>query len=155
MLLQKTNTTDISFKHDWWSQYNPTMMKAQISVALCQSSLQTSLPTPSTLRVLPNTNMPEDIQPTAPSIKRKAAKNKTNMSRRRPVLTPLATESLLEAKKLALDTVGMDAREEHKLQMEILHSQKEQEIEKLKQEKMKSELLKLQIQREWSRMVIS
>lgn len=53
-----------------------------------------------------------------------------------------------EAKLTSLSSASLDAREEHILQMEILNIQKNEEEEKLKQEKMKTALLKLQFELE-------
>jgi len=65
------------------------------------------------------------------------------VSPRRPVLTTSASETLLKTKILSLNSVSADAREEHKLQMQILQLKKQQEEGKLVQEKIKTELLKL------------
>ncbi|CAI6365430.1 unnamed protein product [Macrosiphum euphorbiae] len=73
---------------------------------------------------------------------------KKGVSRRPALTTTLQSETFLEAKKLSLDASSRDAGEEHKLQMKILRLRVEQEAEKLKQEKMKTEILKLQFQRE-------
>lgn len=149
MLLQTINNDleydDILLQNNW-SQYNPAMMKTRISAALRQPP-QASLPIPSTSKTTPYANISEDIphESTPP----KVVEGKKGVSRRRPVLTTtLAAETLLEAKKLSLDAISRVARAEHTLQMKILQLRKQQEVEKLKQEKMKTELLKLQIQRE-------
>lgn len=126
MLLQTTSECNINYD---WSEYNPAMMKTPISPALCQNFLPTSQPQPSTSPLL-------------------VIKKQKTSSRRRPILATSTSETLLEAKVDSLKSVKIDAREEHKLQMQILQLQKQQEEEKLKQEKMKTELLKLQLQRE-------
>lgn len=119
-----------------WSQYNPSMMKTQISAALCNTS-QESRPIPFISKIPPDVDMPEDIRTIAASSP--YVEDKKGASRRRSALTTTsASETFLEAKILCLDVSRMDAEEEHKLQMKILN-------EKLKQEKIKTELLKLQI----------
>lgn len=47
-----------------------------------------------------------------------------------------------------MNSASVDDREKYILQMEILNIQKNQEEEKLKKEKMKTTLLKLQLERE-------
>ena len=69
------------------------------------------------------------------------------MARRRPVLNTSASNTLLETKIASLNEVNLGAREEHKLQMKILKLKKKEQ-EKLKQEEMRSELLKIQFERE-------
>lgn len=124
------------------------MMKTQISAALRQPP-KASLPIPPTLKVSTYANMSEGIQPTAVLTPPKDEGSKKGVSRRRPVLnTTLASETLLETKKLSIDAMSRDAEEEHKMQMKILKLKLLQEEEKLKQEKIKTEILKLQIQRE-------
>ncbi|XP_060855381.1 uncharacterized protein LOC132933063 [Metopolophium dirhodum] len=141
---------DISLQNNW-SQYNPAMMKTQISAALRQPP-KASLPIPSTSKMstnITNANMSKDIQPITVLTPPKNVDGKKGVSRRRPTLnTTLASETFLEAKKLSLDAMSRDAGEEHKVQMKILKLKLLQEGEKLKQEKMKTEILKLQIQRE-------
>jgi len=51
----------------------------------------------------------------------------------------------LEAKTLSFDAISRDAGEEHKVQMKILKLKLLQEEKILKQDKMKTEILKLQI----------
>jgi len=59
--------------------------------------------------------------------------------------TTLASEKFLETKKWYLQA-SRDAGEEHKLLMQISRLRVQLEIEKLKQENIMTELLKLQIQ---------
>jgi len=77
-----------------------------------------------------------------------AGGNNNVVSRRRPVLTTQAPKTLLKAKIFSLNSASADAREEHKLQMQILQLKKQQEEEKLTQEKIKTELLKFQLEKE-------
>lgn len=130
-----------------WSQYKPAMMKTQISVVLHQPP-QTSLPIPSTSEIPPYAYMSKNVQRTAATIPPKAVEGKKSVSQRRPVMTTiLALEKCLEAKKLSLEA-SRDAGEEPKLLMKILRLRVQQEVEKLKQENIKTNLLKFQIQRE-------
>jgi len=93
--------------------------------------------------------MSKEIQPTAASITPKAVEGKKRVSRRRPVMTTtLAPETFLKTKTLSLEA-SRDTREEHKLLMKILQLRVQQDVEKLKQENIKTELLKLQIQHEF------
>lgn len=139
MINNDFDNNDILLQNDW-SQYNPAMMKTQISAALRNTS-QESRPIPFTSKIPPDVDMPEDIRPTAASSPYVGGKK--GVSRKRPPFTTTsASETFLEAKKLCLDASRMVAEEKHKLQMKILN-------EKLKQEKIKTELFKLQIQREY------
>jgi len=145
VLLQIIN----EFNNDW-SQYNPTMLKSPITAALRQplTTVQTSS---STSKYLLDTKTLEDMKSTASATPNKQEApqkamtttngDKKDTSRRRPVLTTLASETLLEARIKSINAASMYAKEEHVLQMKILE-------EKLIQEKMKTELLKLQVQRE-------
>jgi len=123
-----------------WSQYNPTMLKSPLSAALRQPT------STSTSNYLADSKKIEDLKHTAPASPNNLKSlliniDKKDASRRRPILKTSASETLLEARIASFNAASMDAREEHKIQMEILK-------EKLKQEKIKTELLKLQMQQE-------
>lgn len=113
---------DLITTRKYWTQMSPDF---------CQSSLPTSLSIPFTSRDLLSTNLPDNIHPTAASTP-KAVKAKKNRSRNRLVLVPSASDALLEARKSSLLAANIDAREEHKLQMEILHLHKKTRGRKVK-----------------------
>lgn len=76
----------------------------------------------------------------------------TDSSRRRPVLRRPQAEALVEAKWATLTSATQEAAKEHKISLQILELQREQEkikldveIEKLSQEKLKTELLKIEL----------
>lgn len=144
-----------------WSQYSPAMLKAPMSAALCQPSQPFSQSLPFASSLPPNTSSTVELQsPVAAcpkvAIQRKSPGNTKNaVSRRRPVLTSSASQTLLETKIASLNSVSVNANKEHELEIEILQLKKnqeehklKQEEEKLKQEEMKTELLRIQIERE-------
>jgi len=65
MINNDFDNNDILLQNDW-SQYNPAMMKTQISSALRNTS-QESRPIPTTSKIFPDIDMLEDIRPTAAS----------------------------------------------------------------------------------------
>jgi len=123
------------------------MLKSPISAALRQTTLPTFQTSTSTSNYLADSKKLEDLKQTAPASLDnwkslpKINVDKKDASRRRPILKTSASETLLEARIASINAAIMDAREEHKIQVQILE-------EKLKQEKIKTELLKLQMQRE-------
>jgi len=143
-----------------WSQYSPAMLKAPMSAALCQPSQSFSQPLPYSSSLPPNTSTATELQsPIAASpkvIQRKSPGDTKNVvSGRRPILTSSASQTLLETKIASLHSVSINANKEHELEIEILQLKKKQEEqklkqeeEKLKQEDMKTELLRIQIERE-------
>lgn len=153
MKKQSSMTTE----HDW-SQYSPAMLKAPMSAALHQPSQPFSQPLPYDTSFLPNTSTPVELQsPVAASskVQQRSTDSKNVVSRRRIVLTLSASKTLLETKIASLNTVSVNANKEHELEMEILILKKKQEEQKLKQEEdklkeeeMKTELLRIQIEKE-------
>lgn len=144
---------------DDWSQYSPAMLKAPMSAALRQPSQPFSQPLPYESSLPPNNSTPVKLMsPVVASSKvqyKSAGDTKNVQSRRRPVLTTSASQTLLEAKMASLNTESGNASKEHELEMEILQLKRKQEQlklkqeeEKLKQEEMKTELLGIQIEKE-------
>lgn len=154
-IFMKKKQSSMTTEHDW-SQYSPAMLKAPMSAALCQPSQPFSKPLPYESSLSPNTSTPVELQsPVAASPKVQQKSTSDSKSRRRPVLTSSASQTLLETKIASLNTVSVNASKEHELEMEILLLKKKQEElklnqeeEKLKQEVMKTELLKIQIEKE-------
>lgn len=163
-IFMKKKQSSMTTEHDW-SQYSPAMLKAPMSAALCQPLQPFSKPLPYESSLSPNTSTPVELQsPVAasPKVQQKSTSDskKTRSpedpkSQRRPVLTSSASQTLLETKIASLNTVSVNASKEHELEMEILLLKKKQEElklnqeeEKLKQEVMKTELLKIQIEKE-------
>jgi len=101
------------------------MLKSPMTAALRQAPLTTFQTSSSTSNYLPVTKTLEDMKSTtsATSSKQEAQQkavtiitsDKKGTSRRRPVLTTSASEMLLEARIVSLNTASMDAREEHKM----------------------------------------
>ncbi|VVC42788.1 Zinc finger, C2CH-type [Cinara cedri] len=139
---------------DDWSQSNPAMLKTPISAVLRQPQLSTQI-IPFTSSFSLYTETLEDMQPAAATTPNQMKTmiivtpqkgNKNDVSGRKPSLTTSASNILLKANVSTLHATNMDVREEHKLQMKILKLQEQQEVEKLKQETIKTEMLKVQFQ---------
>lgn len=130
-------------------QDKSTMLKSSTTAASSQL-LPTAQTSTSTSNHLPDTQTVEDLQPTAPK-KRKAVieinENKKDKSCRSPVLTTSASKMITEPRIASLNEENTFAREDHQMQIKILN-------EKLKQEKIKTKLLELQLHREEARMSI-
>jgi len=149
-LIEKENSTTLG--HDW-SQYSPAMLKAPVSAALRQPSQTLTQPLTHADRIPINTNTLVEMQSPVPATPKVTSKlspgdSKNVVSRRRPVLSTSASQTLLETRVAILNSASMNANEEHELELEILQLKKKQEEEKLKQEEMKTELIRIQIERE-------
>lgn len=157
-LFMMKKQSSMTTEHDW-SQYSPAMLKAPMSVALRKPSQPFSQPLLYESSFSPNTSTPVELQShvaASSKMQQKSTSDTKNVvSRRRPVLTSSASQTLQETKIASLNTVCVNANKEHELEMEILLLKKKQEEqklkqeeEKLKQEEMKTELLRIQIEKE-------
>ncbi|KAF0717918.1 Integrase catalytic domain-containing protein, partial [Aphis craccivora] len=115
----------------------------EVSYVCCSSPTFTTILPATTLEssFLPNTSTPVELQfPVAASskVQQRSTDSKNVVSRRRPVLTSSASQTLLETKIVSLNIVSVNVNKEHELEMEmeILILKKKQE-QKLKQEEEK------------------
>lgn len=126
-LMEKEN--NMTLGHDW-SQYSPAMLKAPVSTALRQPSQTLTQPLTHAGRIPLITNTLVEMQSPVPAIpivtsKLKSPKDSKNVvSRRRPVLSTSASQTLLECRVAILNSASMNANEEHKLEIEILTQKK-------------------------------
>lgn len=127
-------------------QDKSTMLKSSTSAASSQLFTTTQTST-STSNHLPDTQTVVDMQPTAPKKQKPVIEineNKKDKSHRNPVLKTSASKTIVEPRTASLNEEITFAREDYQIQIKILN-------EKLKQEKIKTRLLELQLHREETR----
>ncbi|KAF0692138.1 Uncharacterized protein FWK35_00034242 [Aphis craccivora] len=101
------------------------MLKAPMTAALRQPSQPFSQPLPYESSFLPYRSTPTTLElqslvAVSSKVQQRSTDSKNFVSRRRPILTSSASQTLLETKIASLNTISVNANKEHELEMEIL-----------------------------------